>query len=433
MSLLLNHEKSAICTDSRLNLFSVPPTLAAFESIEDVKVYPVTALSAGAPVSFVINNLNVNTYLYLGDSYFVIRAKLRRLDGSVTYGVDATSKAKTYDDVTIANNVASALIKNISVMANETVVSTYENFFLRNALDNLLHTPKNTLNSVVKWSQHLYGRGNSAQSFGTDSWNTRHMLTHKGDEFEIIVPLNVDLGSTNKFFPPGTNVKITLVLNEPEFYLVKKQGESKEHRLVIDDIYLETTKAVVIPSIVEAHHSLFKKQDAIFPMRRVRTSEKVIPVDTTSTEFDVFLPGQVPYNITLVFLPSTTLVGDPLTEPLFFERHNLSYANLRSDTLNLEYNFDNLRSAYVKTVIKLNEKDVELSYQDYSKGGLFYVFFDLSNGTPSNVLRSVYRTNLRLSLQWKKPTETALTMLMLSESVGHLEVNGNNETTLVLK
>src|SRR6266436_1939047 len=85
-----------------------------------------------------------------------------------------------------------------------------------------------------------------------------------------------------------------MVLNEPEFYLVKKQGESKEHRLVIDDIYLETTKAVVIPSIVEAHHSLFKKQDAIFPMRRVRTSEKVIPVDTTSTEFDVFLPGQVP-------------------------------------------------------------------------------------------------------------------------------------------
>src|SRR6266436_6568794 len=143
MSLLLNHAKSGICTDGRLNIFSVPPTLAAFEKIEDCKIFPVTALSPDAPVSFVINNLNVNNYFNLADSFFVVRAKLERKDGGKPYSKVTTSGKEDLvaDKVTISNNISSTFIKNISVTINETTVSTYENFFLRNALDNLLHTP----------------------------------------------------------------------------------------------------------------------------------------------------------------------------------------------------------------------------------------------------------------------------------------------------
>ncbi len=436
MSLLLNHEKSSICTDGRLNLFSVPPTLAAFENIDDCKIYPVTALNpgSGGPISFIVNNLGVNTYLNLADSFFVIRARLRRLDGSEPFTVAAApGGAKTYDNVTITNNIASTLVKNISVRVNDTVVSTHENFFLRNALDNLLHTPRNTRENLVKGCQHLYALGNDPVSFDSESWNERHSITQEGGEFEIIVPLNVDLGSTNKFFPPGTNLKVTLVPNEPEFYLVKSGEEARSHRLVIDDIYLQVTKALVLPAISEAHHQLFKKSNAVYPLRHVRTSERVIPVNTTSAEFDVFLPGQVPYNITLVFLPSTTLIGDPLTEPLFFGRHNLSHATLRSETKSIDYDFTNPRSAYHSTMRSLNEKDVNLDYDDYEEGGQFFIFFDLSDGTPSNALRPVYRNNLRLFLKWKNPTETALTMLMLTEGVGHLEIDSQGETNLVLK
>jgi len=300
-------------------------------------------------------------------------------------------------------------------------------------LDNLLHTPKTAFDGVVKWTQHIYDRGTSAASCGTESWNKRFDKTCHGDEVEIIVPFNVDLGSTNKFFPPGTNVKITITLNEPDFYLVKHQAEDNNHRLVIDEIYLQTTKATILPYITEAHQAQFKSENAVYPIRHVKQSERVILKDTTSTEFDLFMSGQVPYNITLLFLPFTTWSGDPTKEPLFFERHGLSSASLVSETKSIDYDYTKLLSAYCETVISLNEKDVDVGYEAFVGGGLFFVHFDLTDGTPENALRQVYRTNLRLSLKWKKPTTTALTLLVIYESVGHLEINSVNESTLILR
>jgi len=431
----LNHAKSGICTDGRLNIFSVPPTLAAFEKIEDCKIFPVTALSPDAPVSFVINNLNVNNYLNLADSFFVVRAKLERKDGGKPHSKVTTSGTEDLvaDKVTISNNISSTFIKNISVTINETTVSTYENFFLRNALDNLLHTPSTVQESLVDGPQHMYARGITATSYNTESWLTRLTGTKSGEVFVLVVPFNVDLGSTNKFFPPGANIKITLSLNSPDFYLVKASSETNSHRLNIESIYLQITKASVLPSITEAHHEVFKKNNAIYPMRRVRTTERVVGKDSTDVDFDIFMSGQVPYNITLVFLPTKTLTGDILQEPMFFERHGLSSAVLTSDSKKIEYDFENERSAFFKNMRALNEEKVIIKYPEYSKGGLFFVYFDLSEGTPENVLRPVYRSNLHLSLKWKTPTDTALTLLMLTESVGHLEINGQHETSLILK
>src|SRR6266478_2707505 len=246
MSISTNHPQSGICTDTRLDIFSVPPTLAAFDSYESVQIYPITALGPDAPITFSVNNQNENTYLNFSNAFFVISAKLERFDGK---GISGTIKNESgeevayQDKVTISNNISSTLIRNMEVSINEISLSTSDNFFVRNGLDNLLHTPDVVQKSIVKGGQHLYLRGNSANSVDDDGWNKRNNTTKSGKVFDIIVPFNTDLGSSNKFFPPGSEIKITLKQNSPEFYLVKGPLETNKHRLNIESIYLEVTKA----------------------------------------------------------------------------------------------------------------------------------------------------------------------------------------------
>jgi len=97
----------------------------------------------------------------------------------------------------------------------------------------------------------------------------------------------------------------------------------------------------------------------------------------------------------------------------------------------IEYNFDYLRSSYYKTLKALNEPKVDITLSEFGKDGIFFIYFDLSMGSSEEVLRPVYKTNLRLSLKWKKQTEKPLTLMILSEGVSTLEINGKRETKLI--
>jgi hypothetical protein len=354
---------------------------------------------------------------------------LKRSTGEDPFSMD--NKKKVYDQVTISNNIASTLVKNIMVQIGETTVSHYDFFFLRNALDNLLHTPFRQRSTIVKYSQLFDELGDTAASYMTKEWNGRHEQTKDGGIFEILIPFNTDLSSTGKFFPPGVDIKITLTLNTPEFYLVKGPNETQSHHIFIEEIYLQLTRASVLPSITKSHETALSKQNVIYPLRYTRTLEKAIAKSTTSLEYDLFIPGQVPYNITLVFMSSSNYNGNSQSEPIFFERFDLETATLRTESKTIDYDYTYLRSAYFNTLHNLNEKNVDINLAEFNNG-LFFVYFDLANGVPEGALRAYQRTNLRLSLKWSKPTAVPLSMLMLIEGIGHLEISAARETKLLL-
>lgn len=209
------HRHSAICTNSALNLFSTLPTDACFQNVEYFKTWPQQSITQDSPITFVISNLTANHYINLSDAYFTFRVKLLRSDGTIPY----TEATKTYDNVSVSNNIASSYINNVSVWCGETQVSNFDNFFLRNSIDNLLHCPKTEQKSVVADSQLLYLKRTSA---GTDdeSFAERQAITKKGEIFEFIVPFNTDLGSSKKFIISGIDLKFTINLNSPNFYLL---------------------------------------------------------------------------------------------------------------------------------------------------------------------------------------------------------------------
>jgi hypothetical protein len=169
--------------------------------------------------------------------------------------------------------------------------------------------------------------------------------------------------------------------------------------LFIEDIYLQTTRDTILPTITQAHSSTLKRLDALYALRHVRTSEKITPSGTSSLEYDLFQPGELPYNITIVFLPSNTFNGDSVKEPIYFEQYGLEKASLRTENKSIEYYYEYMRSAYFNTLKALDEKNVNISFLDFAKR-LFFIYFDLTEGAPSGTYRFASRTNLRLSPKW---------------------------------
>ena len=71
------HPSSCECTKSELDLFNVPPTQTAIESSQWIEHRPLTSLSAGAPVEFVITGSG-EEYIDLSETYLQVTAQITK-------------------------------------------------------------------------------------------------------------------------------------------------------------------------------------------------------------------------------------------------------------------------------------------------------------------------------------------------------------------
>ena len=71
------HPSSCECTKSELDLFNVPPTQTAIESSQWIEHRPLTSLSGGAPVEFVITGSG-EEYIDLSETYLQVTAQITK-------------------------------------------------------------------------------------------------------------------------------------------------------------------------------------------------------------------------------------------------------------------------------------------------------------------------------------------------------------------
>ena len=98
------HSKSQECTNSELDLFSVPPTQVSLEKGHWIDHQPVSSVSDGGPITFL--SPGTEDYVYLSKTILVVRAKVTKADGE---NLDADEK------VGVVNNFLHSLFKQVDV------------------------------------------------------------------------------------------------------------------------------------------------------------------------------------------------------------------------------------------------------------------------------------------------------------------------------
>ena len=134
--------------------------------------------------------------------------------------------------------------------------------------------------------------------------------------------------------------------------------------------------------------------------------------------------GNVPYQMTVVLLSSNQFMGEKSSDPFVFKRHGLNRAILDIDGLQIESNFDNnnLFGSYYRMMGSLKEPNAHLSFDQYKKT-CFCLHYDLSLDSNKCHLRTVRRSNARLTLTFNESTSESITLLAIVETPQFAEVD----------
>src|SRR5271157_6198292 len=111
------HEQSCECALSMFDLFSVNPTQTSAESGMWAKYHPISSLSEGVPVEFVVSGTGTD-YMDLANSYIYAKVAVTRGNNAA---IDNT------DHVGPINNFLHSLFSAVDVKLNDTLVSSTNN------------------------------------------------------------------------------------------------------------------------------------------------------------------------------------------------------------------------------------------------------------------------------------------------------------------
>ena len=116
----LVHPASCACGKSELELFSIPPTQTAIESLQWVEYRPITTLSDSSPIKFVITGSG-EEYVDLSDSYLQVTAKILKPNGGNLVQTKGSDGAVTGDDADVGpiNLWLHSLFSQVDVSLNE--------------------------------------------------------------------------------------------------------------------------------------------------------------------------------------------------------------------------------------------------------------------------------------------------------------------------
>ena len=102
------HPKSQECSKSELDLFFVPPTQTSLERGRWVEYQPVSIVSDGGPITFMVPG--TEDYVDLSKTILVVRAKVTKSNRD-DFGAD--------EKVGIVNNFLHTLFKQVDVFLKE--------------------------------------------------------------------------------------------------------------------------------------------------------------------------------------------------------------------------------------------------------------------------------------------------------------------------
>lgn len=382
------HLSSCESFKSELDLFTLPPTQNSIESGHWVQFKPVSSLSEGAPIEFVIANNN-NDYIDLVNTFLHVNVSVTRADGT---------KLKTTDGTSTVNNLLYSMFSQVDVSLNGHSMSHSNHLYpYRAYLENLLNfnqTAKESRLTSALW----YKDGNKSfaeEVADSNSGYSKRKKFAQMSNFDLMNKLNSDLFNVEKYLMNGVELRVKLSRSKNEFCLMDSSSTSTS-KLVINDISLFIRKVAVNPSILVAHAGALEAATAKYPITKTELKTITISKGAQSKSLDNVFLGAIPDRIILGFVSNTNMNGTMTTNPFEFNHFNLDFLSLYIDgkqipskPLQPDYANGNYVQSYFTlfsgTGIAHADDGNCISRDDYPKGYCLYAFdltADLSASCP---------------------------------------------------
>ena len=426
---------SCDCSKTEIEMESVPPTMTTMEDTQWTDYHPIASLdSHHAPIEFVIPPQTEN-YTDLSQTYLYLRCRI--LQAGVGNDLEANKK------VAPVNNFFHSMFSSIDLyLNNKLVTSNMDTYLYRAYLENLFSFGSDVKQNQLKAGEFWYqDETTKFTNWESKAIKARMAVVAESKSFELMGRLHLDLAMQEKYLPNGIEIRLRLNRASPQFCLMVGEDDAYLSVVKIDVAKVSVRTVQLLPAITNDLNQTIAQKQAKFPIRRVEVKTFTINAGLRSKIEDHLFQGQLPKRLFIGMVTNEEFNGSYASNPFKFSHFRLSKLDVTSDGHNIygrpfepNFNDDQYLRSYMSLYQALSSQNqvqnCNISLQDYKDGYCFWGF-DLTpdQGADQNHLHPLKTGNLRLELQFARPLDYTLNVIVYAEFDNLIEINGLREVT----
>lgn len=435
------------CQPSELNIFAPTPLQRSVIGNDEIEYQNINSLDNATVIEFNIVNKSNDTYLDLSSATLYFQIQALKTNGAI-YKENSITSEKTDARETqpsFVNNMLSSLIKNVTVSMNNVVVSSCALYSYKAYIDTVLNYGTDATKTQLALGGFFMDDVDKLDTIeDTENYGTeqRRNLLYNSAVVNLYSKLDVDVFSTPRLLINGIDLKITLTLNEKQFYLMEK-NESKIN-IIKSSVFIRHCR--VNENILLMHHKMLNAQNAIYPYSKSNLKSFTIPSLISSYQIDNIVSGVLPNSLIFGFVSNEAFNGKKSVSPYNFQNFGLSsftlYVNgipISGHPLEIMKNGETrlmhpYRSLFLNTQSLYKDTTSLITY-DHFKGGYFLIpinlspTLELSGSLCSSLLRQGV---IKVELKFHEVVLKPLNMIVYTETTGMFTIDRNRKIELAL-
>lgn len=434
-----------------LDLFDVPPTDLSLTASRFVPINPFT--TGVHPIDFQIDPQE--DFIDLSNSYFELDLRLK---------LDNNTDILAATQVSLCNNIAHAIFKQINVRLNGTLISPQtDTYHHKSFIDTVLNNDRDDGETILKpegWFNGLAIRDQSDHALTVNQLNVGHedngglpadeqawVLSRAkfldGNRVILRFKPYLEVFNLSKLLVPGVQIQIQMYLNSHEIWSQTHGGARHIRDITADDlkVTLFLCQKKVEPSVYRSLMTqLTGSKKVTYPVVRSEIRTYNHANDSQVFEAHNIFHNQLPNRVVVALLNQTAFNGSVTKYPFSYKTFNITSIKqlVRGEEYpyrTLELNHDNsskdLRGYHrflEATECLTKRKGNMVRAEDWGRGKncTLFVFDNTANGlSSSHVLNPVQTGETSIVIRFGQNPGVNLTVLIYGEFENLLEINSN--------
>ena len=421
------------CTNTSLDIFTIPPTQTSIEQGAYVEYHPLATLTDQGPIEFIIKGSD--DYLDLTNSYLHIQAKITKANGT---------DLEEADDhlVTPENLWIHSLFSQVDIALNNTNISTSTNTYgYRAFLETLLNYGHDCKSTQMGLSMYYDGQGEDFP-YTTDPDNkalsTRRERIRRSKTVDMIGRVHSDIFTQDKLILDNTSLRMRFVRSKDSFSLLALSADATEpehYKVKITHASFFIRKVKVNPAIVLAQAKALQTTTAKYPVKRVVQKVFSIPKNNLNIVEDNIFLTQKPNRLIIGLVDSRAFNGDYMLSPFQFQHFDINSLSLYIDgsQINFKPNFNtdcyarSYQSLFAATGMNWKDFGNTVKYNEYKKGKTLFCFDLTPSLAGGDMVEIPKATNIRLEINFAKPLPQPAHIIVYGELDGVIEIDRSRQ------
>ena len=427
----LLHPASVAATLPELNLFSLPPTQTAVDSIYYVDTRPVSQVNGdNAPVEFGFGGEG-RDYIDLSRSRLKVTVRIRH---------EANTDLAEDEIAVPVNLILHSMWSQVDVALGGRLMSQATGLYPYKSMIQTLLNYGTSCKSTQLMAQGFYKEDPDSMEKVTEDDNdavfSKNELFQKSHVVDFEGPLLEDVLQMKRHLLNNIEVGVKLYPSASSFAILAAD-KTKKYKLELLDAIFKVCMVRVSPGIILGHAHALETRNALYPFTGCEIKTYSIAKDNSSVNLDNVFQYTCPSKLVFGFVSAAAFNGDFTMNPFNFQNFDVSDVAVvvNGETVPgrpLKLDFAGTKGReYITSYLNMFEATGRMGTDfgnaitpaEFAKGNTLFVVNLDPQTKRGKYFNLVKRANVRIELRFKTPLPETVNIIVYAEHQALIEVD----------